>query len=297
VRFIAGNALSGADTTMITVTDVPDVSNLCGNPSFETNTTGWNGTGSGVLSRVAGGQDGSWAVKVQGPATTAEFGMNDSPNWLLTINAGVRYRYTVWVKSSVGAGRARLKLREYLNSTQVGSSVTSPTLILNTSTWQQLSADFVAQSTGSTLDFQVLNLPNTPSESFFIDNVVIAVVPPSGATPLALAEVSGAPRATETSRIQALPFAQSIRVRPQPMAAAGAIEFNLDHAGPVDVRLYDAAGREVRALLRMTHAEPQRFVVQVPRAATSGARLAAGVYFFRIQCASGRARGRLVISD
>jgi len=35
----------------------------------------------------------------------------------------------------------------------------------------------------------------------------------------------------------------------------------------------------------------------VTRRESGSARLAAGVYFFRIECATGRARGRLVVSD
>jgi hypothetical protein len=38
--------------------------NLVGNPSFETNTNGWNPYGGDTIARVPGGFDGSWCVEM-----------------------------------------------------------------------------------------------------------------------------------------------------------------------------------------------------------------------------------------
>ena len=40
-----------------------------------------------TLQRVPGGQEGAFALEVRGPATTAAFGINDSPNWVGSTGA------------------------------------------------------------------------------------------------------------------------------------------------------------------------------------------------------------------
>jgi hypothetical protein len=57
--------------------------NLCGNPSFEANTTGWNSFGSASYQRVPGGFSGTSAVELTGTGgTLSSFGLNDGPNWV-----------------------------------------------------------------------------------------------------------------------------------------------------------------------------------------------------------------------
>jgi hypothetical protein len=152
--------------------------NLIGNPSFETNTTGWSNYGGATSLRVTGGLDGTYALQISGPATLATFGLNDSPNWVVTTPAaGVRYRYTAWIRSASSTGRLRLKLREYLSGTQVGTTVYSSFVTLSPS-WQMLTADIVTQTAGSTLDLQVLDdAPAAAGEVFLLDNVSSYIVP------------------------------------------------------------------------------------------------------------------------
>src|SRR5439155_6765443 len=179
VTFTAANAMSASAATAITVAN--PVTNLCANPSFETNLNGWGPTGSSTLSRVAGGLDGSFACQVAGPATTGQFGLNDSPNILTSTTAGRRYRYSAWVRSAANSGPAKLKLREYTTSgAQVGSTIYSSTANLSPG-WQMLAADIVASGSGNTLDFQVLDTPVATGETFLVDQVVVSIVTSLGA--------------------------------------------------------------------------------------------------------------------
>jgi parallel beta-helix repeat protein len=167
------------DTRVITV--VP--ANFVGNPSFESNTWGWAAYGGSTLQRVSGGQEGAFALEVRGPATTTEFGINDSPNWVAkTLAAGTRYRFSAWVRAESSAGQARLKVREYLNGVQVGGTIYSPFVPL-TPEWQQLTLDYVAQAAGSTLDFQVLETPSAPGQVFQVDTIAIRLVSPTDEPP------------------------------------------------------------------------------------------------------------------
>jgi parallel beta-helix repeat protein len=184
-------ATAGTYTASVTVTDdeggtastsqviTVNSSNLVGNPSFEADTSGWKpypGSDT-VMQRVPGGQDGAFALEVRGPATTAPFGINDSPNWVAkTAAAGTRYRFSAWVRAEASTGRARIRVREYLNGGQVGTTTYSPFVPL-TPAWQLLTVDYVTQAASSTLDVQVLDYPVTTGEVFQTDSIVIEVVP------------------------------------------------------------------------------------------------------------------------
>ncbi|MBI3607786.1 MAG: VCBS repeat-containing protein [Nitrospirae bacterium] len=151
--------------------------NLVRNPFFESDTGGWGAYAGSTISRIAGGYDGAYSLQVSGPATTAAFGVDDYPNWVAsTPAAGTRYRVTVWVRSAGSAGKARLRVREYLNGVKQGVATYSAQAVLSPS-WQMLTMDYVAASAGSTLDLQIMDAPATTGEAFQVDNVSLWIVP------------------------------------------------------------------------------------------------------------------------
>jgi hypothetical protein len=152
--------------------------NHVGNPSFETDTTGWvNYNGAGIA-RVSGGQSGSYALEMTGTASgLVTFGTNDSPNWIATTAAvGRTCRFAAWVRSASNTGSAKLRVREYLNSVQQGTTTYSTAVTLSP-TWQQVTVDYVVVTGGSTLDLQVLDYPAVNSEVFQTDNISIRLLP------------------------------------------------------------------------------------------------------------------------
>jgi parallel beta-helix repeat protein len=162
------------DTRVITVNP-----NLVGNPSFETDTSGWSAypTATTVIERVAGGLHGEFALEVRGPNTLDAFGINDRPDWVAqTVAAGTRYRFTAWIRSASSIGQVRLRIREYLNSVHLLKTYSSP-LVLSPA-WQMLTVDVISQAAGSHLDVQVLDYtPVTRGEVFRVDHVSIQVIP------------------------------------------------------------------------------------------------------------------------
>ena len=74
-------------------------------------------------------------------------------------------------------------------------------------------------------------------------------------------------------------------VRPNPFRTAADVEFTLGVAGPVDVRIYDVLGREVRSLARGERFEagPQR--LRWDGRGSDGGASGAGVYFVRLKLA------------
>ena len=291
VTFRAANALAATASTQITVADA-SVVNLIGNPSFETATSGWNVSGTGTLARVEGGHAGGWSARLTA-GSTSEFGLNDSPSWITsTAAAGTRYRYTAWVRAagSVNGGRARLKVRIYRSGTQVGSTIysTTPTL---TPSWQPLTVDVLSQGAGDALDIQVLDLPLASGESFLVDNVSIVIVPASSA--------SLAPTAIVVEDFTArTPFpglAASLAVVPHPVRGASVLRLATEQEGSLDVRLFDAQGREVARLAQIAHAMAGG--TSPPIGAGRGSPVQPGLYFVRVRSAGTEVVRRVVVME
>src|SRR4029077_7349451 len=83
---VTGNNAGKTSTASLTI-------NLVTNPGFETDTSGWNTSGSSagvVLTRVSGGHSGNWAAQMNNTASTTGTyaAMQDSPNWVATTSAG-----------------------------------------------------------------------------------------------------------------------------------------------------------------------------------------------------------------
>ena len=74
-------------------------------------------------------------------------------------------------------------------------------------------------------------------------------------------------------------------VRPNPFRSQAEVAFTLSTAGPVDLRIYDVLGREVRAIARGERFDPgaQRLVWDGRRG--DGGQVGAGVYFVRLRLA------------
>jgi PKD repeat protein len=163
--------LSSTATSQVTVAQ-----NLVGNSGFETDTAGWNtsGSGSGVtLARVAGGHSGGWAAKLTNTGTSGVTCLlNDSPNWVAATTAG-SYTGSLWVRADAGGAVLNLRFREYSGTTLVGSRSTQVTL---STAWQLVSVTYTPVSPGSTnLDFNAY-LPAAsapPGTCFYADDVVI----------------------------------------------------------------------------------------------------------------------------
>jgi parallel beta-helix repeat protein len=163
--------LSSTATSQVTVQQ-----NLIGNSGFETDTGGWNTSGSGTgvtLARVSGGHSGGWAAKMTNNGTAgATCLLNDSPNWVATTASGT-YTGSIWVRADKSGAAFNLRFREYSGTTLVGTKSTQVTL---TASWQLVSVTYTPASPGSSnLDFNAY-LPSAsapPGTCFYADDAVI----------------------------------------------------------------------------------------------------------------------------
>jgi parallel beta-helix repeat protein len=157
----------------------PPPGNLVDDWSFETNPTRWVKYGSATMTRVVGGHSGGYAYQIKGgSSSSAVFGIDDNPNWvLLSAGAGRRYRFGAWVRSPSFVGKASLEVREYLGTLQRGVTVKSSLVALSTA-WQYLTVDYVVTTPGTTLDFRIVDAPTKSSETWFVDDVSIFLIKP-----------------------------------------------------------------------------------------------------------------------
>ena len=166
---VTGNNSGKTATASLTV-------NFVRNAGFETDTSGWNTSGSGAnitLTRVAGGHSGASAAQLTNTGTTNSTYavLQDSPNCVATTTAGT-YTGTLWVRADTAGGVFKLKFQEYTGSTLVGSAVTQVTL---TTTWQQVTVTYTTKSPGSTLDFQAYLTNPAPGVAFYADDASIVI--------------------------------------------------------------------------------------------------------------------------
>jgi parallel beta-helix repeat protein len=145
------------------------------NSGFESDLSGWNTSGSGTgvtLTRVAGGHTGSWAAKVTNAGSTnGTCLLNDSPNWVATTSSAT-YTATLWVRADAAGKPLKLRFREYVGSTLVGSLTTELPL---TTSWQQMTVAYAVTSPGSTLDLNAYlsSADAPPGACFYADDAVI----------------------------------------------------------------------------------------------------------------------------
>ena len=174
LRITVTDNREGADTAAVPIVVVP---NLASNPGFEDGTSGWTKYGSATLTQAAGGHSGSYALQVKGgSSSSSSFGADDSPNIVTQVaGMGSRYRFDAWVRSATFKGKVALEVREYLGSSQKGSSTKSASVTLSP-TWQRLTVDYTATTDGTTLDLHIADTPTKSSEIFFIDDVSATVL-------------------------------------------------------------------------------------------------------------------------
>lgn len=269
--------------------ETPVPVNRVANPSFESpGWKGWDPYNGSTLSRSRTAHTGSCGLRVAGPPGSTQFGINDHPNWVSSLDAGTRVRFRAWVRGSGRPGISRLRVREYVDKVRVGGSNYSNAVVLGSS-WRELAVDYVVRQTGASLDLQVILDPTRAAATFYVDDVSIEVE--DAQTPLAT--VTDAPAAA-VGADAALAF--GARVVPNPARGEAVLRVVTTRYGPLRARLFDLAGRAVRTLVDEKAAAAGAHDLRISRRG-GGPDLGAGVYFYRIEAGEGVANGRLMILD
>ena len=169
--------LAGGGTVQVDVAP-PAGTNLVGNAGFETNTSGWNASGTAgvTLTQAAGGHTGNYAAALTNTNSTnvGSCTLNDSPNWVARTQTGTfLYQAAVWVRADSPGAVLQLRLREYNGSTFVGQAAMSVTL---STSWQQLVVSYSPVDGGtSNLDLNAYVANALPGVCFYADDVSITL--------------------------------------------------------------------------------------------------------------------------
>jgi hypothetical protein len=151
--------------------------------------------------------------------------------------------------------------------------------------WQRLSASYTATGTGSNLYFTVKNSPVGISETMDVDDMSAC----AGAAAVAIdAQVDGAVATTPAVFLAPV-------VKPNPVGQQAALSFSTSRVGPLQVDIYDVAGRRVRMLRSDSNAPAGVHVVAIDGRGDDGARLGSGVFYYRIRSADGLRQGNFLI--
>lgn len=140
----------------------PTMHEYVGNQSIETGLTGWTGiyNSTSQNSRVSGGFDGAYSLRsVNGASGNGSNGFISKPSWMdgtsgkATV-ANTVYTGSAWVKPDVAGQKIHIYLRERNAN---GATVGSKTVWLTTTStdWVQISNEYTAAQTGSSLTFYV----------------------------------------------------------------------------------------------------------------------------------------------
>jgi parallel beta-helix repeat protein len=167
-------AVSVTDTAGLVTTTTKQVTvgaagNLVGNSTFETNLNGWAPLAGCDLTRASGGHNEGWTANLANNSTTLQTcTLNDSPNWIAKTVAGA-YSATAWIRSDTPGLQAKLRLREYVGPTLVGTGTATVT---TTGDWQQIQLSYTVVSPGSTLDLNVYQTNQPVGSNLQIDDVI-----------------------------------------------------------------------------------------------------------------------------
>jgi Carbohydrate binding domain len=157
--------------------------NLIGNPGFETDTSGWNTSGSTatvtLVQDSTSPHSGSYDALLSA-TTSGSCGLNDSPDWVHSTSTGT-YTGSIWVLGGTPGTPVNVRFREYANGTGTYLGGATSTVTLSTS-WQQLTVSYKVASPGSsTLDFNayVPAAYGTAGICFYADDASIVLVSPA----------------------------------------------------------------------------------------------------------------------
>lgn len=162
----AWSGTAGSSTSTASAEAVTYRENLVPNPSAEVNATGWSGTGSSTLTRVASDSyigDHSLELVSTLIDDTAETDF-------ITVGASTTYTASVWLKGEVGK-LVRIDLAEFTSGdTLVGQ--TAGTVATATGNWQRISVTRAFGATGVKAKLRVRNRNNT-AHTFLVDNALL----------------------------------------------------------------------------------------------------------------------------
>ncbi len=151
--------------------------NVVSNSSLDGSLAGW-GVNAGARLQQVPGRSGTGARITQTVAPTWTIAMNDAVNSVPSTVAGASYRAQVWVRATQPGLRVSLRVMEYSGSQYRGQKLATETL--RDTAWHRLRLNYVATTTGASLDLNVVAHQLPRGAGVDVDDVRLNA--PGGAT-------------------------------------------------------------------------------------------------------------------
>ncbi len=156
--------------------------NLTTNPSFESDTAGWDvSTATIATERAADAPDGEHVVRVSALTPGGDFAIDDSPDTIQSSVAGRRYTAAAWVKAteSTNGQLVCIGLRERASSDGEPVSDSYAAGIATVDEFREVGTFLVAQGTGNRISVHVFmdREERGESDAFLADAISIAEGP------------------------------------------------------------------------------------------------------------------------
>jgi len=163
--------MGGTATTLATVASA-GTTNLIPNPGFEQDVSGWvvKNDADATLTKVPGGHSGSFSAQVGAP-TAGSPALTVSPAAAASMVAKATYSAGVWVRSTNVNVRLVLRLREMSGGSMLNKSTAGITL--HDTAWHQVTTSITAQSSGTTLQYDVIGSSFTAGQAFQADDATL----------------------------------------------------------------------------------------------------------------------------
>jgi len=158
--------------------------NLTTNPSFESDTAGWDvSTATITTERAADAPDGEHVVRVRALTAGGDFAIDDSPDTIQSSVAGHRYTTAAWVKAteSTNGEPVCIGLRERAGSDGEPVSDSYAAGIATVGEFREIGTFLVAEGTGNRISVHVFmdRAEGGEGDAFLADAISIAEGPES----------------------------------------------------------------------------------------------------------------------
>jgi len=123
----------------------PAATNLGTNGGFESNTTGWEGTGAAIARITTDAKFGAACLEVTVSSAADIAGARRSAGDV--VSALTQYTGSLWLKASTGAPTITIYLVEYTGADAFVQTNALTGVVLSTTTWQRLSLTITTSAT------------------------------------------------------------------------------------------------------------------------------------------------------
>lgn len=123
----------------------PAATNLVTNGGFETDTTGWEGTGAAIARITTDSKFGAACLEATVSSAADLAGARLSAG--VSVSAGTAYTGSVWLKASTGTPTVSISLVEYTALDAFVQTNTLDGVVLNTSTWTRIELPITTSGT------------------------------------------------------------------------------------------------------------------------------------------------------